>query len=119
MAGGAYDGVVNRKELISMASKRKQGPLAQMGQTVSDAAKTAMNAADEYIVEPVGSLLGLTGKTTKARKRAAKKKTPRKSASRPTTRTAKRPAKRPVKAKPAAKARRAPAAKRPAKAKRK
>lgn len=114
-----------------MAKKRNQGTLAQVGQTVADAATTAMNAAEAYIVEPVGNLLGLTGKDAKAQKQPAKKKTQRKAPSRPATRTAKRPAKRaakrpttraakrPVKAKPSAKARRPSAAKRPAKAKRK
>lgn len=115
-----------------MASKRKQGTLAQVGQTVTGAARTALSAADEYVVTPVSNLLGLTGKGSSSRKRPATKKSQRASASRPAkkktarkspARAAKRPttraAKRPVKAKPSANARQSPTAKRPAKAKRK
>ena len=119
-----------------MASKRKQGTLAKVGQTVTDAAQTAISAADHYVLEPVGSFLGLTGQDARSRKRPAgkktqpasasrpaKKKTLRKSAARPATRAAKRPttrtAKRPVKAKPSSKARGSATARQPATAKRK
>jgi hypothetical protein len=115
-----------------MATKRKQGTFARVGQTVSGAARTAMTAADEYVVTPVSSLLGLNGKGSGSRKRSAKKesqpssaarpakkKTARKSPARPPKRPTTRTAKTPVKAKPATGARRSAAAKRPAKAKRK
>ena len=55
-----------------MASKRKQGTLGKIGQSVSDAAKTAMTAAEDYVVEPVSNLLGLSSKKT-TKKPAVKK----------------------------------------------
>ena len=92
-----------------MAAKRKQGTLSQVGDTVGNAARSAIKAADEYLVEPVGNFLGLTGKTTQARKRPAGKKTQRKRPARPSARAAKRPSKRT--AKPAAKRAARPAVK--------
>jgi hypothetical protein len=115
-----------------MAARKKQGTLSRIGQTVTDAAKTAVNAAEEYVVEPVSNLLGVGGKKSgkpavkKTRGTALKKKSTRRAAS-TGSRAAKRPsssnrsavAKRPSKAKRAATVKRAATAKRPAKAKRK
>jgi hypothetical protein len=112
-----------------MASKKKQGTFDKIGKSVTDAAKTAVTAAEDYVVEPVSNLLGLGGKKTKkkaapkkAAKRPAAKKKKAKPAPKSASRTAKRPApaKRPAVAKRPAKAKKRPApAKRPAKAKRK
>ena len=56
-----------------MASKRKQGTLADVGHAVADAAKTAMGVAEDYGVKPVSNALGLTSKTRKSPKRSKKK----------------------------------------------
>lgn len=113
-----------------MAIKKKQGTFERMGQTVVDAAKTAVSVAEEYVVEPVGNFLGLTDNKPKARaKKTPAGKTPRKSpmtagkGARKRPATAKAPAKRAAKAKTPAKrgvtSKRPASARRPAKAKRK
>lgn len=60
-----------------MATKRKSGMLQGATKTVKRAAKTVAKAAEDYVVEPVGGALGLTGKKRPARKKssAAKKST--------------------------------------------
>jgi hypothetical protein len=59
-----------------MVTKRKPGTLAKVGKAVKNAAKTVVKKADEYVVEPVGKALGLTGK----KKAAPKRKTASKAA---------------------------------------
>ena len=68
-----------------MASKRKQGTLAEVGRAVADAAKTAIGVAEDYVVKPVSNALGLT---TKKPPKRAKKKAPAKRAAAPSKRSA-------------------------------
>ena len=62
-----------------MAAKRKQGTLTQVERSVTSAARTAVKAADEYVIEPVSKALGFSsGKSkkrsgTKAKKRGGAK----------------------------------------------
>ena len=113
-----------------MAARKKQGTLSRIGQSVSDAAKSAVSAAEEYVVEPVSQLFGGGNKSgsqpavKKTRATALKKKSTRRpaasgrrAAKRPSA--AKRPAaKRPSNAKRSATTKRAATAKRPASARR-
>ena len=54
-----------------MATRKKTGTLTSVGRTVKKAAKAVAQTADEYVVEPVGKALGLTGKKKPAKKKAA------------------------------------------------
>ena len=99
-----------------MATKRKQDTLTQVERAVSSAAKSAVSAADEYVMQPVSKALGLSS-TAKKRRPAAKRTTTKKrttakkrgaagraatarktSRRKPATRTAKKraPARRPL-----------------------
>jgi DNA-binding protein HU-beta len=82
-----------------MATRKKTGTLTSVGRTVKKAAKAVAQTADEYVVEPVGKALGLTGKKKPAKKKAATstaKKPARKTTAKAATRTTakKAPAKR-------------------------
>ena len=58
-----------------MAARRKQGTLTKIERSVTSAAKSAVSAADEYVVEPVSRALGLkdTRNTAKTRRPAVKR----------------------------------------------
>jgi hypothetical protein len=73
------------EERSTMATKRKQGTLESAAKTVKKTAKGVARAADEYVVEPVGSALGLTGKKRASRSKSAAHK--KSSSSRPKKKT--------------------------------
>jgi hypothetical protein len=57
-----------------MATNRKKGTLAKVGAAVTRAAKAVAEKTDEYVVEPVGKALGLTGRMKAAKRPARAKK---------------------------------------------
>jgi hypothetical protein len=57
-----------------MATKRKTGTPESATKTVKQGARRVARAADEYVVEPVESALGMTGKKRPARKKSTASK---------------------------------------------
>ncbi len=72
----------------SGTAKGKRGTLSKVGTAVKEAAQTVAQKADEYVVDPVGKALGLTGKKKAAKRPAAKKTTAGKAAKAPTAKKA-------------------------------
>jgi DNA-binding protein HU-beta len=63
-----------------MAKKSTKGTMAKVGDAVKKATKTVAETTQEYVVKPVGKMLGGTGKKKTTKSATAKKKTGTKAA---------------------------------------